>query len=56
VQARLNALGFHCGEVDDKLRKKSEQAIKEFQTAKQLTVDGIAGPITQAELENHYGC
>lgn len=56
VQARLNALGFYCGEVDNKIKEKSEQAIKEFQTAKQLTVDGIAGPITQAELENQYGC
>jgi N-acetylmuramoyl-L-alanine amidase len=56
VQARLNALGFYCGEVDNKIKEKSEQAIKKFQTAKQLTVDGIAGPITQAELENQYGC
>ncbi len=56
IQARLNGLGFQCGNVDNRLRDKSEDAIREFQQASNLTVDGIAGPNTQQSLEKQYGC
>lgn len=56
IQARLNGLGFYCGKIDNKLKEKSEAAIREFQEMNGLTIDGIAGTNTQQALENKYGC
>lgn len=56
IQARLNGLGFHCGRIDNKLKDKSEAAIRAFQEVNGLSVDGIAGVNTQQALENKYGC
>ncbi len=56
VQARLNGLGFHCGNIDNKIKDKSEEAIRKFQKVNNLVVDGIAGTNTQQALENKYGC
>jgi hypothetical protein len=56
IQARLNGLGFDCGRIDNKLKDKSETAIRKFQEVNGLTVDGIAGLKTQQALENKYGC
>jgi hypothetical protein len=39
--------------VDGKFGRATEQAVKEFQTMRDLTVDGIAGIITQQNLVNH---
>ena len=56
IQARLNNLGFHCGEVDGIQGPKTTAAVKFFQEAYNLTVDGIPGPKTQAKLEEVHGC
>lgn len=55
IQARLNMLGYRCGEVDEDLGPMTEQAVRAFQEAKQLTVDGIAGPKTQDKLKSDFG-
>lgn len=56
IQARLNNLGFNCGKVDNNIKEKSISAIKKFQEANNLTVDGVPGPKTLKALEDKYGC
>ncbi len=56
IQARLNNLGFDCGEVDGKNGPKTKAAVSAFQDQHGLTVDGIPGPQTQAKLKEVYGC
>lgn len=56
VQARLNNLGYLCGEVDGVSGPKTQSAIRQFQEAEGLTVDGIAGPETCARLKSVYSC
>lgn len=46
LQVKLNALGYDCGTADGKFGKKTEAAVKAFQTDHGLTADGIAGPET----------
>ncbi len=55
IQARLNNLGFFCGEVDGKNGPKTKKGVKAFQKKYELAVDGIAGPNTQAKLKKIYG-
>jgi len=43
LQARLQQAGFDPGGVDGKFGQKTETAVERFQTARGLTVDGIAG-------------
>lgn len=50
LQAALNALGYDCGEADGIFGLKTEMAVRAFQQAKGLTVDGIAGKATQEAL------
>lgn len=50
VQASLNTLGYGPLVVDGVLGIKSQGAIKRFQAARGLMVDGIAGPITKREI------
>jgi peptidoglycan hydrolase-like protein with peptidoglycan-binding domain len=52
VQQRLNDLGYPCGTVDGEFGAKTESAVKAFQKAKNLTVDGEVGPETWAVLFN----
>lgn len=56
IQARLNNLGFGCGPVDGNNGPKTKAAIRAFQAAHGLTVDGIAGRETQAKLKEIHGC
>ena len=56
VQARLNNLGFDCGEVDGVIGPKTEAALREFQKWANLDVDGKAGPQTWAKLQSIHGC
>lgn len=46
LQIRLNALGYDCGTADGVFGKKTEAAVKAFQTDNGLKTDGIAGPKT----------
>lgn len=46
MQIMLNSLGYDCGTADGIYGNKTVTAVKEFQTAEGLTVDGIAGEKT----------
>jgi putative peptidoglycan binding protein/LysM domain-containing protein len=56
VQARLKNLGYYGGKVDGVEGKQTLSTIEEFQCDHGLTVDGIAGPNTQAKLKEVHGC
>jgi N-acetylmuramoyl-L-alanine amidase len=55
VQARLNNLGFYCGEVDGKLGPRTKAALKSFQKEHGLPETGEADAATRAELEEAHG-
>jgi peptidoglycan hydrolase-like protein with peptidoglycan-binding domain len=49
LQRRLNALGSSLV-VDGSFGNKTLAAVKKFQTAKHLAVDGVVGPVTRKAL------
>lgn len=51
LQSALNALGFNCGEPDGVFGKKTSDAVKAFQRANHLDVDGVVGRDTRAALD-----
>ena len=50
MQVYLNALGYNCGTADGIFGNKTVEAVKAFQSAEGLTVDGIAGTQTLETL------
>lgn len=56
MQTMLIACGYSCGNTgaDGDFGKNTEAAVKAFQKAAGLTVDGIYGPVTKAALEKAY--
>jgi hypothetical protein len=52
LQSNLNAAGFNCGAVDGIFGSKTDKAVRNYQKACELVVDGIAGPKTWAALLN----
>lgn len=50
MQIMLNALGYECGTADGIYGAKTVEAVKAFQKAEGLTVDGIAGMETLTVL------
>lgn len=50
LQARLNKLGFGQLVEDDIFGQATQAAVKSFQRARGLQVDGVVGPATRAEL------
>jgi hypothetical protein len=50
LQILLNGLGHNCGTVDGSFGPKTLSAVKAFQTASGLPVDGSVGPATWAKL------
>ena len=53
IQRALKNAGFDPGAVDGKMGPRTQQAIKEFQRAKGLKVDGNVGAKTWRELGKH---
>lgn len=53
VQRALANAGFNPGSVDGKMGPKTQQAIKQFQSAEGLKADGIVGPQTWNRLKPH---
>ena len=50
VQAKLNALGFNCGEVDGLFGSNTKNALIQFQKSKKLNETGICDADTKARL------
>lgn len=50
LQRLLNALGYSCGSADGIWGKNTDAAVRKFQKAKGLTVDGICGKNTWCKL------
>ncbi|MDP2913383.1 MAG: peptidoglycan-binding domain-containing protein [Candidatus Omnitrophota bacterium] len=53
IQRALKNSGFYAGAIDGKVGPRTKNAIKEFQKAKGLVVDGKVGSKTWAELEKY---
>jgi hypothetical protein len=50
LQEALLALGYHPGPIDGAFGSMTEDALEAFQKSKKISVDGICGPSTFAEL------
>lgn len=50
LQEKLNSFGYNCGKVDKIFGSKTLAAVKAFQKAQNLVVDGVVGPKTWAKL------
>ena len=50
LQEKLNTLGYDCGKVDRIFGSNTLAAVKAFQKAQNLVVDGVVGPKTWAKL------
>ncbi len=50
VQEALKKAGYYEGEIDGKFGAQTKAAVKKFQEAEGLKVDGIAGPATKEKL------
>ena len=46
LQRRLDGAGYSPGPIDGRYGPRTEAAVEEFQSARGLLVDGIAGPVT----------
>ncbi|MBM3266345.1 MAG: glucosaminidase domain-containing protein [Candidatus Sericytochromatia bacterium] len=50
LQRRLEELGFDPGPIDGEFGPRTQQAVKAFQRAERISVDGIVGPETWSHL------
>lgn len=51
LQFKLDALGFDLGEADGLYGPKTEAAVRAFQEAQGISVDGVIGPETRQKLD-----
>lgn len=52
LQAILNAKGFDCGAIDNSFGGQTDAAVRAFQKARGLEIDGCVGSATWTELLN----
>lgn len=50
LQILLKGRGYNCGSTDGVFGSKTENAVRNYQKAKKLGVDGIVGPATMGSL------
>ena len=50
LQEALLSLGYHPGPIDGHFGQLTEDALEKFQKSKKISVDGLCGPTTFAEL------
>ncbi|MGM9521002.1 MAG: spore cortex-lytic enzyme [Oscillospiraceae bacterium] len=50
IQQRLSDWGYYSGSIDGIYGSRTEEAVRKFQKANGLTVDGMAGPETLAAI------
>lgn len=50
LQILLKGRGYNCGSADGIFGSKTEAAVRKYQQAKKLSVDGIVGPATMGSL------
>ena len=50
LQSALQALGYHPGAIDGQFGSRTESAVKAFQRAQGIGVDGIVGDFTSLTL------
>jgi N-acetylmuramoyl-L-alanine amidase len=55
VQARLNNLGYYCGE-EERAGPLTRSALQAFQETYQLTVTDVVDDSTRQKLQDKYGC
>ncbi len=55
VRKRLKNLGFFCAEAGDDITPDLEAALRKFQEAKELTVDGKINDATRDKLKDAHG-
>lgn len=53
IQTALKNAGYYAGAIDGKIGPKSQQAIKDFQSANGLKADGVVGPKTAKALQRY---
>jgi peptidoglycan hydrolase-like protein with peptidoglycan-binding domain len=51
LQEALKALGHNSGPIDGVFGAETEAAVRAFQQAKEITVDGIVGTITWRNID-----
>ena len=53
VQSALKKTGFYNGPIDGKIGEKTKKALKEFQKANGLEIDGVVGKKTWIRLQKY---
>ena len=56
IQARLNNLGYDCGEANGELNSRTQEALRNFQRQHDLVVNGEADDETREALQQEHGC
>jgi peptidoglycan hydrolase-like protein with peptidoglycan-binding domain len=54
LQNRLKAAGFYKGPITGSYGRLTEAAVRDFQSSRGLSVNGIVGPTTLAALQGNY--